>query len=140
MTTHPALDTVAVGHAVPELVRTIELADMIAYAGATWDWQRMHYDPAFVAEQQLPGAVIDGQVFGALLAEMVQDWLGPETVIRTLQFRFAGLAFAGETVRCSGEVTSVTDGTIELALRVDIIGDDPRPTVVPAAATVVARP
>ncbi len=27
--------------------------------------------------QELPGPVVDGQVFGALLAELVQDWLGP---------------------------------------------------------------
>ena len=24
------------------LERTIELADMVAYAGATWDWHRLH--------------------------------------------------------------------------------------------------
>jgi acyl dehydratase len=130
----------AVGDDVPELVRTIELADMIAYAGATWDWHRMHYDPEFVAGAQLPGAVVDGQVFGALLAEAVQDWLGPQAVLRTLNFRFANLAFAGETFRCSGEVTAVDDDSVNLALRVDILGDRARPAVVPASATVVARP
>ena len=78
--------------------------------------------------------------FGALLAETLQDWLGPDAVIRTLEFRFANPAFAGETVRCSGEVTSVADGTIGLALRVDVVGTDARPTVTPASATVAARP
>jgi acyl dehydratase len=127
---------VTVGSRVPQLARTIELPDMIAYAGATWDWHRMHYDPDYLAERKLSRPVVDGQLLGALLAETLQDWLGPAAFLRSLQFRFAGLVFAGETVRCDGEVTEVSDETITVALKVVVISEPERVAVAPASAVV----
>ena len=118
------------------LVRTIELPDMVAYAGATWDWHRLHYDSAWLAERGLERPVVDGQLFGALLAEMVLDWAGPGAELTALSFRFKGFVFAGETVRCTGLVTSIEDGVTSLECRVDVVGDDARVAVAPAAAQV----
>ena len=118
------------------LERTVELADMVAYAGATWDWHRLHYDSSWLAERGLERPVIDGQLFGALLAEMVLDWAGPGAELTALSFRFKGFVFAGETVRCTGRVTSVEDGLTWLECRVDVVGDDARVAVAPAAAEV----
>lgn len=127
---------ITVGTAMPRLTRTIELADMVAYAGATWDWHRLHYDREYLAASGLSRPVVDGQMLGALLAEALQDWLGPAAFIRSLQFRFASLVFAGETVRCEGEVTEVSDGTITVTLRVVVTGDPERAAVTPASAVV----
>ena len=66
-----------VGQAIPQLERTVSLVRMIAYAGATWDWHRLHYDPGYAAARNLPGPIADGQMFGAFLAEALLDWLGP---------------------------------------------------------------
>ena len=121
------------------LERTIELADMVAYAGATWDWHRLHYDSAWLASRGLDRPVVDGQLFGALLAEMVLDWAGPGAELTSLSFRFKGFVFAGETVRCTGRVTSVEDGLTSLECRVvvvDALGDEARVAVAPVAATV----
>lgn len=133
----PCWPGVTVGAAVPPLTRTIGLADMIAYAGATWDWHRLHYDPDYLAGKKLSRPVVDGQVFGALLAETLQDWLGPVAFLRSLQFRFASLVFAGETVRCEGEVTEVSADTITVALRV--LANDPERVAVTPASAVVGR-
>ena len=131
---------VHVGLDVPPMQRRIELPDMIAYAGATWDWHRLHYDSAYVTALGFERPVIDGQVFGALLAEAVQDWLGADAFVQALDFRFASPAYAGDTVRCSGEVTAVDGGVITLALRVDAAdGDGWRPTVTRAHCTVLLR-
>lgn len=125
----------AAGEAVPELVRRIELAGMVAYAGATWDWHRMHYDPAFLEPRKLPAPVVDGQVFGALLAEQVQDWLGPSARLAKLSFRFKNLVFAGETVRCTGTVTAAEDGLLTIEQQVVVV-DDGRVAVAPAGCQV----
>jgi len=114
---------VAAGAAVPPLQRAIELPDMIAYAGATWDWHRLHYDAAYAAERGLPGPLVDGQVLGALLAETVQDWLGPQAFLRRLAFRFARPVVAGQVVRCEGTVRDVADGAVTCDLRVVVVGD-----------------
>jgi len=126
------------GAALPPLTRTIELVDMVAYAGATWDWFRSHYDADFVAGQQLPAPLVDGQMLGALLAESVQDALGPTARLRRLSFRFRSMVFAGDTVTCTGRIESVTgvsEGRVlEIAHEVRC-GD--RVAVAPASSTVV---
>lgn len=121
---------------VPPLERRIELPDMIAYAGATWDWHRLHYDPAYLAAKGLPAPVVDGQVFGALLAEQLQDWLGPRARVLTLSFRFRAMVYAGETVRCTGRVVAERDGVLTIEQRVEVVGPDPRIAVAPVTAMV----
>jgi acyl dehydratase len=131
---------VVVGAEVPPLTRTITLAGMVAYAGATWDWHRLHYDRDWLAAHGLSEPVVDGQLFGALLAEALQDWLGPKAVLRKLHFRFRELAVAGETVRCTGRVSQVDGGLVTVEQRVEVVGERPRVTVAPAGAVVELRP
>lgn len=134
------LDSLRVGDRVPPLERTIRLVDMVAYAGATWDFHRLHYDTEYVAEKQLPGPIVDGQVYGALLVEMLQDWLGPQSFVRTLDFTFRNLVFAGETLRCSGEVTAVEEDRIDVRMSVTVVdeyGTEGRAAASPCSATVL---
>ncbi|WP_127480177.1 MaoC family dehydratase [Nocardioides pantholopis] len=131
---------IAVGDVVPPLERTITLTDMVAYAGATWDWHKLHYDTAYVAEKKLPGPIVDGQVFGALLVEMLQDWLGPQSFVRELEFTFRNLVFAGETLRCAGTVTEVGEDRISVSMSVVVVaedGSDGRAAAAPASAVVL---
>lgn len=111
-----------VGDAVPALERTIELPDMVAYAGATWDWHRLHYDPEFAASRGMPAPVVDGQMLGALMAEHAMDHLGPGAFITKLGFRLRAPVVAGDTIRVEGEVTSAEEGSVTLSQRV-LVGD-----------------
>ncbi len=120
--------------------RTINLVDMVAYAGATWDWYKLHFDPEFVAAAKVPGPVVDGQVFGALFVELVQDWLGPVCFVRKLSFTFRNLMFAGETVRITGSLAEVHDDRVEVDLTATILASDygpERAAARPARATVL---
>jgi acyl dehydratase len=96
-----------VGQPVPVLERTLTVVHLVAYAGATWDWHRLHYDPNYAASRNLPHPVVDGQMLGALLAEALLDWLGPRAFLRRLSFRLRAMVFAGDTVRCEGEVAGI---------------------------------
>jgi len=128
------------GQTVPPLERRIGLADMVAYAGATWDWYRLHYDPEFVKAAKVPGPVVDGQVFGALLVEQIQDWLGPQSFVHKLDFTFKALVFAEETVRCEGTVTEAGEDYLVLEHRVVVVGPDggvDRVAVAPASSRVL---
>lgn len=97
------------GTEVPDLHRTLRAADLVAYAGATWDWHRLHYDQAFAQTRSLDAPIVDGQMLGALLAEHVQDALGPRCRIVRMSFRFRTLVFADETVTVQGRITAVDD-------------------------------
>ena len=67
----------------------------------------LHYDSAWLGERGIPAPVVDGQMFGALLAQQLQDWAGPSARLVGLRFRFKNLVYAGETIRCSATVSAV---------------------------------
>lgn len=131
-----------VGDQVPALTKHCTLTSMIAYAGATWDWHRLHYDQEYLESKGLKAPVVDGQVFGAYVVQAIQDWLGESAFISALDFRYAGLVFAEESVQVSGEVTELTDNGLALALKIDVVdssGSVLRPAVAPITASVVWR-
>jgi len=125
----------SVGSQMPSLTRTIDITDMIAYAGATWDWHRLHYDTEFLASKKIKAPIVDGQALGAIMAEAVQDWLGPDSFITRLHFRFSAMVFAGETVTCHGAVTHVEGNIVTLELSMTA-GDDNHLVLSPAGAEV----
>ena len=131
-----------VGDKLPELTKHCTLTSMIAYAGATWDWHRLHYDMDYLKSKGLKAPVVDGQVFGAYVVQAIQDWLGETAFISELDFRYAGLVFAEELVKVSGEITEVASTGISLSLQIDVVdvsGAVSRPAVAPITAKVVWR-
>jgi acyl dehydratase len=131
-----------VGDQVPVLTKHCTLTSMIAYAGATWDWHRLHYDHEYLESKGLAAPVVDGQVFGAYVVQAIQDWLGESAFISELDFRYAGLVFAEEHVQVSGEVTEVSSTEVSLSLKIDVVdakGVVLRPAVTPITAKVVWR-
>ena len=136
------MKNVKVGDQVPVLTKHCTLTSMIAYAGATWDWHRLHYDHEYLESMGLAAPVVDGQVFGAYVVQAIQDWLGDSAFISELDFRYAGLVFAEEHVQVSGEVTEVSGEGVSLSLKIDVVeasGAVLRPAVTPITAKVVWR-
>ena len=103
--------TITPGETLPPLERQFTVVDLVAYGAATWDWHRLHYDLEYARSMKLPGVVVDGQAFGALLARAALDWAGPRAFLTRLAFRMKSMAFAGDTLRTEGEVTAVRAGT-----------------------------
>lgn len=110
------------GDKLPDLERAISLTDMVAYAGATWDWHRLHYDSSYLEVAGLPAAVVDGQMLGALMAEQLLDSLGPKAFITNLSFRFRSMVYAGDTVRVEGSAAEIGEGFGAFVQRV-MVGD-----------------
>jgi len=94
-----------------EMQRTITLSDMVAYAGATWDWHRLHYDSDYARAQGMRGPVVDGQMLGALMAMQGVGDVGPDHRMVELDMHLRSPVFAGDTVtlRLSAEPASATE-------------------------------
>lgn len=118
------------GDKLPVLQRSLDLSDLVTYAGATWDWYRAHYDPDTIKRLKLQAAIVDGQMLGALLAEQAIAWAGPRAFIRKMSFRFRSMVFAGDTVRCESEITAAEGSRVFLSQRV-LVGE--RVAVEPAS-------
>jgi acyl dehydratase len=127
-----------IGAPVPPLERVLTQMRLVAYGAATWDWHRLHYEPEYAAARNIPGPIVDGQMFGALLAEALIDWLGPRAFIRRMSFRLRAMVFAGETVRCEGEVASIlAEADCEVVRVTQRVRVGERIAVEPASAEIV---
>lgn len=104
-----APSTIKLGEALPLFEKRFTAVDLVAYGAATWDWHRLHYDVDFARSKQLPTVLIDGQVFGAVFARVLQDWAGPRAFITRLSLRMKSMAFAGDVLVAAGEVTEMND-------------------------------
>lgn len=132
------------GLELPELRVELTHELLAAYAGATWDFHRYHYDADFARETAgARDAFADGQMLGALLARQLMAWSAPEGWVRRLALRYRSMSFPGETLLFRGRVTAtrVADsedgresGLVECELTVAT--DDGRDVVAPASATV----
>jgi len=105
------------GEKLPPLEKTFTLVDLVLYGGATWDWNRMHYDVEHTQRLKLPAPVIDGQEFGAFFALAALEWAGPRAFLKRLAMRMKAMAFAGDTLRAEGEVKDTRDGAVVLTQR-----------------------
>ena len=134
-------EEIEAGDELPALEKTFHPARMMAYGAATWDFIRLHYDVEYVREQGFKAPFVDGQMVGAILAQQVQDWAGPDALLRRLSFRNRSMLFAGDRITCHGTVTRklVEDGEalVECELWVENANGD---RVVEPASAVVRVP
>ncbi|MGD1241388.1 MaoC/PaaZ C-terminal domain-containing protein [Mycobacterium seoulense] len=108
MTTDAAvLARLAVGDEAPPRVFGPLSKDMfVRYAGASGDFNPMHYDDDLARSAGYPSAFGQGMLTAALLATFVTDWLGPWQLQR-YGVRFRGQVWPGDTLICTGRVTAV---------------------------------
>ncbi len=108
---------IKVADKLPLLEKRFTTVDLVAYGAATWDWHRLHYDIEYARSRKLPGVIVDGQAFGALLARAALDWAGPRAFIAKMSFRMKAMAFAGDTLRAEGTVSEVKGNAVVLTQR-----------------------
>lgn len=113
----PTRTSASRGEALPVLERQFTAVDLVAYGAATWDWHRLHYDLEYAHSKKLPGVIVDGQAFGALLARAALDWAGPRSFITRMSLRMKSMAFAGDTLRAEGQVASIKNNLVTISQR-----------------------
>jgi acyl dehydratase len=132
-------EDVVEGEDLPSLKKDIKMANMMAYGASTWDFVRLHYDFDYARERGFSAPIVDGQMVGGFLAQLIQDWAGPDAFLRKLSFRNRAMSFPGDAVVCSGVVVrSYTEGDDNL-VDCDLWVDNQRGerVVDPASATVL---
>jgi acyl dehydratase len=77
------------------------------YAGASGDFNPMHYDDTLARAAGYPSVFSQGMHSAALLASFAVDWLGAENV-RRFAVRFREQVWPDDVLTCSGEVTAIS--------------------------------
>ena len=103
-------EQVSPGQALPPLTKHVTVEQIRQYAEASGDRNPIHLDESFARSAGLPGVIAHGMLTMAFANQMVTDWLGDRSLLKSLHGRFAGMVVPGDDVTCSGTVASKDDG------------------------------
>ena len=76
------------GAELPALTVTLSRTDVVRYAGASGDFNPIHWNDRVAQQVGLPGVVAHGMLTMALAGRLVTGWLGDPGAIRTFSVRF----------------------------------------------------
>jgi acyl dehydratase len=117
------------GFELPSLTVTLRREDLVRYAGASGDFNPIHYSDRMATALGLPGVVAHGMLTMAEAARVVTDWLGDPARLVEYGVRFVKPVpvpddDAGAELRISAVVASVNDadGTAEIDISTEFDG------------------
>ncbi|QHC69622.1 MaoC/PaaZ C-terminal domain-containing protein [Rathayibacter sp. VKM Ac-2801] len=84
----PALDELSVGRVVAEGRFPIDRGTLVRYAGASGDFNPIHYRDDVAAEVGLPGVLAHGMLTMGTAVQVVVDWVGDPGRVVDYQVRF----------------------------------------------------
>jgi acyl dehydratase len=149
----PGLADVAEGTELPPLSVPLSRTDLVRYAGASGDFNPIHWNDRVAESVGLPGVVAHGMLTMALGGRLVTDWVGDPGAVLAYQARFTRPVPVPDVVdgvdpeqrrvvvELSGTVKSVTvdaDGT--RTARVDIRATSDGKAVLGRASAIVRLP
>ena len=111
------------GDVLPEQTYTVTRADLVRYAGASGDFNPIHWSERVATSVGLPGVIAHGMFTMALAARALDTWAGAPGRVRELGCKFTKPVTVpdddtGVTVSVKGTVTQVTDDCAHVALEV----------------------
>lgn len=111
--------------------RTIEVTrtDLVKYAGASGDFNPIHWNEAFATGVELPGVIAHGMFTMGAAVQLVTDWAGDPAAVVDFQTRFTkpvlvtdttGTPDPGATIEVSGTIGKLDAdaGTVRVDLTV----------------------
>ena len=106
---------VAVGTELPEQTFPVTRADLVRYAGASGDFNPIHWNERFATGVGLPGVIAHGMLTMALAGRAVTRWAGDPAALVEYHVRFGRPVVVpdddtGAQVVVRGVVGAVLDG------------------------------
>ena len=92
-------------------------ADLVRYAGASGDFNPIHYSDRIATQMGLPGVIAHGMLTMALAARAVSDWAGGPDRVASLSVRFTSMVVVPDDAGVDVVVTGEVGGPDEEGLR-----------------------
>ncbi len=86
--TRPVLADLSVGDVIGTRTVEVDRARLVRYAGASGDFNPIHWNDAFAAEVGLPGVIAHGMLTMGAAVALVEDWAGDPGAVVDYQTRF----------------------------------------------------
>lgn len=133
--------TYSVGFELPSLTVTFTRADLVRYAGASGDFNIIHWNERTALSVGLPGVIAHGMLTMGHAIRVVTNWIDDPTKVVDYQVRFTRPVVVPDTdegvdVMFTGKINAVNDdGSLVVALGATCDG-----TSVLAKALATVRP
>lgn len=86
--TRVGFEQVAVGDVLPAATYPLQRVDLVRYAGASGDFNPIHWNERFAGEVGLPNVIAHGMLTMATAARLVTDWCGDPGAVVEYGVRF----------------------------------------------------
>lgn len=127
----PELTSLSVGDVIAEATYPISRDSLVRYAGASGDFNPIHYRDDVAQSVGLPGVLAHGMLTMGIAAQPVIEWCGAELMVSSYQVRFTKPVVVDPTEGASLTITAAV-GALE--------GEDPsRPTAARIDLTVTSH-
>ncbi|MFD0414247.1 MaoC family dehydratase [Streptomyces alboflavus] len=123
MTAKIAYDDVEVGTELPAQTFPVTRATLVRYAGASGDFNPIHWNEKFAVEVGLPDVIAHGMFTMAEAIRVVTDWVGDPAAVVEYGVRFTKPVVVpnddkGATIEVSAKVAAILD---DQQVRVDLL-------------------
>jgi acyl dehydratase len=109
-------DAIEVGDVLPPLSAPITRLDLVRYAGASRDFNIIHWNERAATAVGLPNVIAHGMLTMALAGRVVTDWLGDPGAVVEYAVRFTRPVIVadpeGAVLEVTAKVVSKADGLI----------------------------
>lgn len=106
MADRPSFDAVTVGEVLPSVVFPVRRVDLVKYAGASGDFNPIHWNERFAQAVGLPNVIAHGMFTMATAARVATDWAGDPGAVVSYGTKFTKPVVVPDT---SVPETSVPD-------------------------------
>lgn len=94
----------------------ITQVQLVKYAGASGDYNRIHIDKVFADETPLKGVIAHGMLSMAFMGQYLDTLAANELFVKKFKVRFQAMVRVGDEITCQGEVKSFTDEGLMIEL------------------------
>jgi acyl dehydratase len=132
-------DEVEVGTELPAQTFPIQRVNLVQYAGASGDFNPIHWNERFAVGVGLPNVIAHGMFTMAEAARVLTDWVGDPGAVEEYGVRFTRPVVVpdddrGATLEVTGTVTDKLDGN---RVQVDLSARSEGQTVLARARAVI---
>jgi acyl dehydratase len=119
-----ALSELSVGQEIGTAAIDVSRADLVRYAGASGDFNPIHWNGRFAEQVGLPGVIAHGMFTMGAAVQVVTDWIGNPGAIVDYQTRFTKPVVVedvdgpGATIEVTGVIGAVDEANS--TVRVDL--------------------
>lgn len=113
-TTSRSIDDISIGDTLTPFEFDITYRKVVHNVAATRDFFPGHHDPEYARMQGNETIYLNTMAFHGLVDRLALGWAGPEWQVAERTIEMGGSAQAGDTVEMRGEVTNVSDHTVEI--------------------------